>query len=46
MRHGLPALLALVPALALASAREAEPLQEFSSDAPVAPTVTVRGTCG
>ncbi|HYO65250.1 MAG TPA: hypothetical protein VEU33_04145 [Archangium sp.] len=43
MRRGLPSLLALVPALALASAQEAAPLQEFSSDAPVAPTVTVRG---
>ncbi|MCY1080865.1 hypothetical protein [Archangium lansingense] len=43
MRGGPTTLLALVPALALASPQEAAPLQEFSSDAPVAPTVSVRG---
>ncbi len=43
MRRGLPALLALLPALVLAAAGEAEPLEELSPDAPALPEVRVRG---
>ncbi|MGZ3460580.1 MAG: hypothetical protein ACXU86_19000 [Archangium sp.] len=43
MSLGAPTLLALVPALALASPQEVAPLEELSPEVPAAPEVRVRG---